>query len=107
MPVSNLFDDLPRSDEEITDVLHAAPGVRLERIVSRGHASPDGFWYDQAEDEWVAVLQGAARIAFADGSPDAELRAGDHLLIPARRRHRVAWTLPGEETIWLALFHEP
>ena len=106
MPVTNLFGDLPQSHDEVVDVLHAAPGVRLERIVSRGHISPEGFWYDQAEDEWVTVLRGAGRIAFADGSPDADLGPGDHLFIPARRRHRVAWTLPGEETIWLALFHE-
>ncbi len=100
---ANLFADLPADlPAELTHTLAAGPGVRVERIVSRGHASPPGFWYDQEEAEWVLVVRGAARIRFEDGS--VELRPGDHVTIPARRRHRVEWTAPDEPTVWLAVF---
>lgn len=108
MPARNLF--LKSSGtlgEELVETLLSAPGMRLERIVSRGHASAPGFWYDQQEDEWVALLRGRARLAFDDGEDEVELAPGDHLLIPAHRRHRVAWTDPEQDTIWLALFHRP
>ena len=36
---------------------------RIERIVSRGQASPPGFWYDQETDEWVLLVSGARRFA--------------------------------------------
>ena len=80
-------------------------GVRIERIISRGHASPEGFWYDQAETEWVLLVQGAAKIRFEEGDRVIEMRAGDHLLVPSRARHRVDWTTPDEDTIWLAVFY--
>ncbi len=99
----NLFADLTAElPSELTQTLAAGPGVRVERIVSHGHASPPGFWYDQDEAEWVVVVRGAARLRFEDGS--VELRAGDHVTIPARRRHRVEWTTPDEPTVWLAVF---
>ena len=79
----------------------ARPGVRVERIVSDGQVSPPGFWYEQAEDEWVLLLQGEARLAYADGVEQG-LRPGDAVLIPAGSRHRVAFTAP--RTVWLALF---
>lgn len=104
----NLFDDLPDAlPEELTQILLEAPCVRIERIVSRGHASPEGFWYDQEEHEWVLLLQGNARLAFAEGIPEIEMRRGDHLTVPARQRHRVAWTDPTQDTIWLAVFFAP
>lgn len=100
----NLLRPLPASlPEERVDVLAPPGGARIERIVSTGHASPPGFWYDQEEAEWVAVLAGAARIAYDDGTEEA-LGPGDHTYIPAHRRHRVAWTTPDEPTVWLAVF---
>ena len=96
-----LPDDLAR---EACDDLLRAPGVRIERIVSLGHSSPDQGWYDQDEDEWVMVTAGRATIEFADGSI-CRLAAGDYLNIPAHCRHRVAWTDPGEVTIWLAVWY--
>jgi cupin 2 domain-containing protein len=98
---AGLSADLPA---ELTQTLAAGPGVRVERIVSRGHASPPGFWYDQDEAEWVLVVRGAARLRFEDGT--VELRPGDHLAIPARRRHRVEWTTPDEPTVWVAVFYQ-
>jgi cupin 2 domain-containing protein len=74
--------------------------LKIERIVSRSHHSPKGFWYDQSEDEWVIVLHGTATLELADGEL-VELNEGDYLLIPRHMRHRVQRT--GEETIWLAV----
>jgi cupin 2 domain-containing protein len=100
----NLFADIPAQlPAELVTLLLATPNVRIERIVSRGHASPPDFWYDQAEPEWVLVLAGSAAILF-DGEPAPRaLKRGDHLHIPARARHRVVWTDADEPTIWLAV----
>lgn len=107
-PVQNLFADLPRTlPEELVSVLATAGGTRVERIISTGHASPEDFWYDQPEAEWVMVLSGAARLVFDDGSSSVEMQPGDHLLIPPHCRHRVAWTTPDEPTVWLTVFFPP
>lgn len=104
--MSNLFDPV-QSDmaDEWVETLAGDKQVRIERIVSTGHASPAGFWYDQDEHEWVVVLQGAARLRFADESEARPLGPGDHVLIPAHRKHRVEWTSPDEPTVWLAVFY--
>jgi GNAT superfamily N-acetyltransferase len=80
--------------------------ARIERIVSRGHSSPPGFWYDQDEHEWVTLIAGAARLEIADGDAvrTVALAAGDWIDLPRRCRHRVAWTAPDADTIWLAVF---
>jgi cupin 2 domain-containing protein len=106
----NLFEDFPENeefDEEFTENLLDDGSVRIERIVSRGQASPEGFWYDQEEDEWVVVLAGAAALVFEDEDAELVLRPGDHIRIPAHKRHRVSWTSPDEETLWLAVFYRP
>ncbi len=103
---ANLFSNLPAAlPEELIETLWAAGEVRVERIVSRGHASPPEFWYDQTEHEWVLLLKGAARLEFEDKT--VELAPGDYLDIPPHVRHRVAWTAPDEPTIWLAVFRDP
>ena len=102
----NLLHDLPDARAgEVSDTLLAAPGLRIERIVSLGQASPPGFWYDQSEAEWVLLLAGAARLRFADENADRALGPGDSVHIAAHRRHRVAWTDPEHPTVWLAVFH--
>lgn len=103
---SNVFDSIP-SDlrSEWVERLAWKKGVRIERIISRGHASPEGFWYDQAETEWVLLVRGSARIVFEEGDTVVEMHAGDHLVIPSRARHRIDWTSPDEDTIWLAVFY--
>jgi cupin 2 domain-containing protein len=86
---ANLFalpEPMPR--DEVTETLLWNDGVRVERILSGGQSSPAGFWYDQAEDEWLTLLQGQAALQWEDGAL-TELSAGDWLLIPARKRHRV------------------
>ena len=102
----NLLGNLPDArTAEITETLLNAPGVRIERIVSFGSESPDGFWYDQDESEWVVVLAGAARLRFADEEEARLLEAGDWMEIAAHRRHRVEWTDPVQPTVWLAVFY--
>ena len=102
---TNQFTDLPANlpDELLTTLLEVA-NIRIERIVSNGQASPDGFWYDQNEHEWVIVLKGAARLQFEDSL--VEMKPGDFVNIPAHKRHRVEWTTPDELTIWLAVFYK-
>ena len=104
---TNLFTDLPRHvpDELITTLLKGV-NVRIERIVSHGHASPAGFWYDQDRNEWVVLLKGAARLRFESDERPIEMKAGDFVNIPARKRHRVEWTTPDEPTIWLAVQYD-
>jgi len=75
----------------------------LKRIVSHGHASPEGFRYDQEQHEFVVLLQGAARLRFEDEVID--MKPGSFTDIPAHRRHRVEWTDPSQPTIWLAVFY--
>ena len=102
----NLLGGLPDARAgEIAEALLAAPGMRIERIVSHGQASPPGFWYDQAEAEWVLLLAGAARLRFADEPADRLLAPGDCIDIAPHRRHRVEWTDPTTPTIWLAVFY--
>ncbi|WP_407279514.1 cupin domain-containing protein [Aromatoleum evansii] len=97
----NVLEDLPPpGGEESFDTLFERAGTRIERIVSHAHASPPGFWYDQAQAEWVMVVQGEAELAFADGER-REMRAGDWITIAPHRRHRVEST--GEGTVWLAV----
>jgi cupin 2 domain-containing protein len=101
---TNLFADLPEHfPEELFTTLLQAPGIQIERIVSHGHSSPAGFWYDQPDYEWVVVLKGAARLEFEDGT--LEMRPGDYVNIPAHRKHRVAWTTPDEPTVWLGVYY--
>ena len=105
--IPSLFDPLPATDTDAErfDTLLTRPGVRIERIVSTGQASPPDFWYDQHEGEWVAVLAGEARLRFADEPTARHLRAGDFVDIAPHRRHRVDWTPAGQVTVWLAVFY--
>lgn len=106
LSTGNLFADLPDhlAEEQLTDLL-AAPGLRIERIVSHAQASPEGFWYDQDWSEWVVVLSGSAGLLFEGEAEPRRLGPGDYVQIPARTRHRVAWTAVGEKTVWLAVHH--
>jgi len=101
---ASLFADLPdeMKDESFQEIL-SRPNLKIERIVSRGHCSPEGFWYDQEGDEWVLLVQGGAGLELEGEAEVTALKPGDHLLIPAHRRHRVAWTSENEDTIWLAV----
>ncbi len=105
MKSENIYGSIPKDqDTEVYDEIIRAPGVRIERIISKGHTSPESGWYDQEENEWVMVLKGSGTLTFEDGSV-AHLSKGDHINIPAHRKHRVSWTEPDQLTIWLAVFY--
>jgi cupin 2 domain-containing protein len=100
----NLFEALPApGPEEDFHSLVEHDGVRIERIVSHGHLTPENVWYDQPAAEWVLVLAGAAELQLADPNEMVRLRPGDTLFLAAHRRHRVSWTDPHQPTIWLAV----
>lgn len=101
-----LFTSLPLElPEELFDTLAASSNVRIERIVSRGHASPKDFWYDQDTDEFVLLVQGRAGLSIEGEAGPIVLEPGDYLIIKARVRHRVDWTDPITDTIWLAVHY--
>jgi cupin 2 domain-containing protein len=104
LQLGNLFTAIPTpgSAEEFLPLM-SRQGVRVERIVSRGHATPAGQWYDQEADEWVVLLTGAAGLLIEDGAEVLEMKPGDWVLLPAHLRHRVEWTDPDHDTIWLAV----
>ncbi|WP_417912472.1 cupin domain-containing protein [Candidatus Electronema sp. TJ] len=102
---NNIFSSLPEElDAELFTELLREQNIRIERIVSQGHASPASGWYDQEDNEWVLVLEGAGTILFADGRKTT-LKTGDFLHIPAREKHKVAWTDPDRQTVWLAVHY--
>lgn len=104
----NLFSDLPAlgAAEEQFSTLLAEPGLIVKRIVSTGQTSPPGFWYEQAEAEWVLLLSGEATLRFEDETEPRRLLAGSFIDIAPKRRHRVEWTAPDSQTVWLAI-HRP
>ena len=86
--------------EESFSTLLVRRDFELEEIVSRGAASPEGFWYDQERNEWVLLSKGEATLRFGDDKV-VHLKAGDHVLIPAGTRHRVDAT--SADAVWVAL----
>jgi cupin 2 domain-containing protein len=102
--LANLFDNIPAElPDELTDVMLQTAAVRVERIVSRGHATPPGQWYDQDADEWVVLLTGGAGLRIEGRDDVLAMRPGDHVVLPAHLRHRVEWTAAGSITVWLAI----
>src|SRR5437868_172940 len=97
----NLFTDLSRHlPDELFSTLLDAVNVRIERVVSYGHASPEGFWYDQDQHEWVVVLKGAARLRFEGEEQPVEMKPGDFFNVPAHKKHRVEWTRRVRRSGW-------
>ncbi|GGC94377.1 hypothetical protein GCM10010994_60220 [Chelatococcus reniformis] len=93
----------PDPEAEQFHSILARDGVRIERIVSTGQASPPGFWYDQPHGEWVLLLQGQATVRFHDEADARRLDPGDHVWIEPHRRHRVERTSAAPPAIWLAV----
>ena len=98
--VSNLFAKTAAASggETFTSLL-SHRSFELEQIASHGATSPEDFWYEQERNEWVLLASGRATLRFEEETVD--LKAGDHLLIPAGRRHRVEQT--SHDAVWLAL----
>ena len=104
--INNIFQKMPKNlQEELIEVLLETKAVRIERIVSKGHASPPGLWYDQEKDEFVILLDGSAGLLFEEKDELIVMKPGDYLNIPAHARHRVEWTDPSKETVWMAVFY--
>ena len=106
MQSGNIFSTIPQGiDKETIEVILGSGNLRIERIISGRHSTPDGQWYDQEQDEWVILLLGSAAVMFEGSSEAITLRPGDYFSIPAHLKHRVEWTERGEETIWLAVHY--
>lgn len=104
MEKMNLFSEIPDGHlpAERFDVLFSAGSLVIERIISTGHSTPEGEWYDQEQDEWVILLEGDALLRFADDTV-VPMQRGDYLFIPAHCRHRVEQTRQMPPCIWLAI----
>lgn len=106
MDITNLFRDLPESlPEEAFQPLIESGDVRIERIVSDGHASPSGYWYDQPQSEFVVLLQGSAQLQIEGEDQPRLLKPGDFVNLPAHQKHRVEATDAEGKTIWLAIHY--
>ncbi|QBR71831.1 cupin [Beijerinckiaceae bacterium] len=104
MRSGNIFANVPEKlDDEQLLTLFSSPHVKIERIVSTGHSSPTGFWFDQDWTEWVIVLSGSAGLRIEGEGATRTLRPGDYVELPAHTKHRVDWTDKGRPTIWLAV----
>jgi cupin 2 domain-containing protein len=102
----NIFANLPiHLSNELFEVLLESENIKIERIISQGHSSPEDFWYDQEQNEWIIVLQGKASLFFENERNPVLLSQGDYFNIPAHKKHRVNWTDPKQKTIWLAVYY--
>lgn len=106
MEIGNIFSNLPRHIlDEIFEEIINTKACKVERIISKGQASPAGFWYDQELNEWVVVLKGRAVLKFQDNQEVMEMGPGDYVNIPAHCKHREEWTDSHTVTIWLAIHY--
>ena len=104
--MNNLFATIPdHLPTELFDTLLETPSLRIERIISEGHTTAAGDWYDQSQHEWVVLVQGAARLQFEDEPHQRELKPGDYINIASGVRHLVTWTTPDKPTVWLAIHY--
>jgi cupin 2 domain-containing protein len=104
MKQENLLANIPQTiSEEVFQTILLSEHLKIERIISKGQKSEKDFWYDQDQHEWIVIIKGAARLQFQDKT--LVLKPGDYINIPAHEKHRVDWTTPDEETVWLAIFY--
>lgn len=104
--MGSLFENIPASlPDELFETICSTDSVKIERIVSKGHASPEGFWYDQKQNEFVLVVQGSAGLRIEGKTGIVSLKAGDYFNIGSHVKHRVEWTDSSCETIWLAVHY--
>ncbi len=107
MIVSNIFSDIPDDlTDEVFEEIVRNDSLKLERIISKGHATPNGQWYDQDEDEWVILLKGSAGLMVEGEKEVVVLKPGDYIHLPPHLKHRVEWTDPEKETIWVAAYYK-
>ncbi|MEO1954484.1 MAG: cupin domain-containing protein [Campylobacterales bacterium] len=105
MQKSDIFHNIPKDlTTEFFEDIVVSDNVKIEKIVSKGHTSPEIGWYDQDKNEWIIVIEGEAILLFED-KEKVELKSGQYLNIPAHKKHKVLWTKPEVHTIWLAVFY--
>jgi len=103
---SNIFKNIPKDlTEEFFENIVVSKNLKIEKIVSKGHTSPKSGWYNQDMDEWVIVLKGEAILSF-ENEKEIHLASGEYINIPAHKKHKVLWSKPDVETVWLAVFYE-
>ena len=100
----NIFEEIiiDKSKEKFFEIFKNET-IKIEKIVSNGQKSPDNFWYEQEQSEFVLLLEGFAILEFED--KEIELKKGDCLNIKAMQKHRVKFTSLDEPTIWFAVFY--
>jgi cupin 2 domain-containing protein len=107
MITSNIYSEIPDDlPHEVFEEILRNGSLKLERIISKGHKTPNGQWYDQDKDEWVILLKGSAGFLIEGEGETVVMKPGDYIHLPAHLKHRVEWTDSEEETIWLALHYE-
>lgn len=105
MKPKNMYTTIPCNlEQEVFEQLAGNDCVTIERILSKGQKSPPSGWYDQEKNEWILVLKGKAVLAFEDQEA-ISLIEGDFINIPPHKKHKVEWTDPDNETIWLAIHY--
>ena len=106
MKPQNIYSHLPSAlEQELVEKIACSAGVKIERIVSFGQATPEGEWLQQESNEWVILLSGLAGIRFDGGAKALPLKPGDYLNIPGGTRHRVEWTNSHQPSVWLAVHY--
>ena len=104
MKQENIYENIPKkADTEFFETLFTNKNITIERIVSHGHTSPEDGWYDQERNEWIVLLEGEAILSFQNRA-DLHLKKGDYYFIASHEKHKVSWTKPDCDTIWLACF---
>ena len=105
--VKNIYENISNHiPEELFQEILRTKTLKIERIVSKGHSSEISFWYDQEENEWVFLLKGSAGLLFKGDEKVVVLKPGDYINIPSHTKHRVEWTDPNMETVWLAIHYK-
>jgi cupin 2 domain-containing protein len=105
MESGNFFENYPFSEDEIFEDILKNKNFKIERIVSRGHITPEDEWYNQETDEWVMLLTGSAKLLFDKGE-ELKMKPGDFINIPAHKKHKVIFTDTNEDSIWLAVHYK-
>ena len=106
MDIRNIFSDIQKqAPDEVLETILQTGQFKIERIISHGHTTTEGEWYDQDRNEWVLVLKGNAGLLFEGDDKTVILKTGDYINIPAHQKHRVEWTDPEKETVWLTIHY--
>lgn len=106
MQKGNIFSEIPTSiPKEVFNSIIDKDGIKIERIISKGHTTEKDKWYNQEKNEWLIMLKGKAELLFKNNNQIIKMKKGDYLNISAHTEHRVTKTSKKEETIWLTIHY--